>query len=96
MVRNPRFVLEMDKSKAKGSKHQCQNDEEKLLSEVMKLSEEEHKKEKDRKKEIEKMEKTLALSSREESERYLVFVLGFHVRNQFLAVVFCILPQHII
>lgn len=53
----------------KNSKAGNHRDEEMLLKEVMKLSEEEYKKEKDRKKEIERMEKTLALSSREESER---------------------------
>jgi hypothetical protein len=37
---------------------------------VIKISEEEYKKEKDKKKEIERMEKTLALSSKEESERW--------------------------
>ena len=63
------FQTEIEKSKIKSSKSDHQNDEEQLLKEVIKLSEEEYKKEKERKKEIERMEKSLALSSKEESER---------------------------
>ena len=63
------FQTEIEKSKIKSSKSGHQNDEEQLLKEVIKLSEEEYKKEKERKKEIERMEKSLALSSKEESER---------------------------
>ncbi|CAB4032179.1 Hypothetical predicted protein [Paramuricea clavata] len=63
------FESEVVQSNTKTPKSGHQNDEEKLLKEVIKLSEEEYRKEKDRKKEIERMEKTLALSSKEESER---------------------------
>ncbi|CAB4044217.1 Hypothetical predicted protein, partial [Paramuricea clavata] len=62
------FESEVVQSNTKTPKSGHQNDEEKLLKEVIKLSEEEYRKEKDRKKEIERMEKTLALSSKEESE----------------------------
>ena len=62
--------LEITEARVKKSKSSNQHDEEKLLKDVMKLSEEEYKKEKDKKKEIERMEKTLALSSKEESERW--------------------------
>lgn len=51
------------------SQRNDKNKEDELLKEVIKLSEMEYKKEKNRKKEIERMEKTLALSSKEESER---------------------------